>query len=194
VVQYNNGSSPVLIDPHHEDNNDLYALYLRERYYWSDTYYYYLCKEYTYSVGGLPFYKTYALWVAQKFSNGGVKLDFHQTTEDGSPVIVIDETNPIKSVSLFAHDKTGRDLPKERQFGWFESLPRGWRYSSGCQYVLETGSISSPASIWSLVQQQPGQRKGSSFEELSHCDHLDDLDEELHRKMRFNRDEDRNEL
>jgi hypothetical protein len=176
VIQFNDGTNPVLwshFNPY--ERNDPYSLYARERYYWSDTYYYYLASGYNGQLDGIPLYATFALHLAKQYSNGKLTVDH---TPNGLEILK-DPSNRIKSISLMAHQKRGKDPPKT--YDWFASLPRGWKYTSECQFVLEVEKFPKSMDIDRLLKY----KKNGTFEVQSHCDHFDDIDWKVHREKSY---------
>jgi uncharacterized membrane protein YphA (DoxX/SURF4 family) len=172
VIQYNNGFAPsVWAEEETYEHNDLQSLYLRERYYWTSTFTYYLSKEYQGENQAIPFVASFVMYLARKYSDG--KIQF-KPQRHGAPHVIIDPTSPIKSISLMAHSAKGNRYPKN--VGLWESVPRSWSFESTCNYVLSMDELDVEFDISEMYKYN----SEASFDEESGCNDLDQNDEKLH--------------
>jgi Vitamin K-dependent gamma-carboxylase len=172
VIQYKNGTAPsVWHEPDFYARTDLKSLYMRERYYWSSNYFYYLSKEYVGNNEAIPFLATFAVYLARVYGDGYIRL---KARRKGAPHMIIDPNSQIKSISIMAHRATGKKFPKN--VGLWESVPRGWEYNSDCNYVLTFDDLAKEFDVSDLYEYN----KKESFDIESGCNELEEEDEKLH--------------
>ncbi|KAL7560692.1 hypothetical protein ACA910_021427 [Epithemia clementina (nom. ined.)] len=156
-----------------------YTLYERERYYWSDDYYYYLLEDF--DVDTIPFFASLAMYLSQQHSSNG---SIHK--DDTGDNLIIDLNNDIASITFMGHWEIGIDPPRLDQLGWWEPIPRGFSYTSTCSYAIRFPRRQThhhdhyyKLSVADLLDYDDG----GKFREQNGCqDYFTRADKELHMK------------
>jgi hypothetical protein len=149
-----------------------YTLYERERYYWSDCYYYYLLQDS--GVEMIPFFASLAKHISKEYSRGSVDFDLGN--------LIVYPENDIQSISFVGHWEQGMDPPKK--LSPWKSVPRKYQRFSECQYVLLLDKTSS-IRRYDLQEMMYDFDGHKDFSEQSGCSQYDKRDNELHQQGSF---------